>query len=76
MLVLHNMVEGVLASFSLSLSLSISLFLIRVSESVGARNYGTGSCPWPPQGWQREMRFRPIQKPLSAPYFCMASMVY
>lgn len=76
MLVLHNMVEG-----SLSLSTGTEVRCLVQSyfsyfELVLRTRYGTGSCPWPPQGWQREMRFKPIQKPLSAPCFCMASMVY
>ena len=29
--------------------------------------HGTGSEPWPPQGWQRQIRFRAIQPPRAAP---------
>jgi hypothetical protein len=50
MLVLHNMVEG-----SLSLSTGTEVRCLVQSyfsyfELVLRTRYGTGSCPWPPQG--------------------------
>ena len=37
---------------------------------------GTGSSPCPPQGWQRQTRFRASQLPLAGPCSCRASMAY
>jgi len=34
---------------------------------------GTGSQPWPPQGWQLPMRLMLIQKPLKGPWIWTAS---
>lgn len=39
-------------------------------------NYGTGSYPCPPHGWQRPIRFSASQKPLKGPCFFMASIAY
>ena len=37
---------------------------------------GTGSCPWPPQGWQRLIRRRPIPIPFIGPHSSIASTMY
>jgi hypothetical protein len=37
---------------------------------------GTGSCPHPPQGWQRQMRFNASQAPGADPWVLMASKAY
>jgi hypothetical protein len=36
----------------------------------------TGSCPLPPQGWQREILRIAIQPPLNTPYLRKASIAY
>ena len=38
--------------------------------------FQAGSKPWPPQGWQREMRLAARQVPRNGPYLLMASMAY
>ena len=38
--------------------------------------YGTGSWPWPPQGWQRAILFSVSQPPFNGPYFFIASIPY
>ncbi len=40
------------------------------------RNQGTGSCPCPPHGLQREIRFIASQPPFNTPYFLIASVAY
>ena len=37
---------------------------------------GTGSCPWPPQGLQRDMRLSVSHPPLNGPCLFMASTPY
>lgn len=37
---------------------------------------GTGSYPWPPQGWQRKMRRTASHEPLKGPCLRSASMAY
>lgn len=37
---------------------------------------GTGSYPWPPQGWHLLIRLMASQAPLSGPYFFNASIAY
>lgn len=39
-------------------------------------NHGTGSYPPGLNGWQRAIRFMPIQLPRTAPYLVTASRVY
>jgi hypothetical protein len=40
------------------------------------RNYGTGSWPVPPHGWQRAKRLAANQLPRTAPYLAIASAAY
>ena len=37
------------------------------SGTFDQKNQGTGSGPYPPQGWHREMRFTANHPPFSAP---------
>ena len=37
---------------------------------------GTGSYPFPPQGWQLKIRFKESHPPLKSPCFFKASSVY
>ncbi len=39
-------------------------------------NYGTGSYPWPPQGWHLLSLLIVSHKPLRGPYFFNASIPY
>jgi hypothetical protein len=48
----------------------------RLSMNGLYKNQGTGSKPPGFHGWQRDMRLRPRQAPLHAPYFSTASAVY
>ena len=38
--------------------------------------YGTGSYPWPPQGWHRRIRRTVRYNPLNGPCFLNASIAY
>ena len=71
-----NMVCKTGAPISKSTEATKIIFPVRSIYESFCLFVGTGSCPQPPQGWQRPKRFNVSQDPRNAPCFVTASMAY
>ena len=52
------------------------IFPVRSIYESFCSEVGTGSCPQPPQGWQRPKRLSVSQEPRTAPCWLTASVAY